>query len=87
MLPRGGSRKTKRKKREWERCNLNGVGSLDCYDGDIQSAIIYACTDLTLGGGIGTNDRAIVEYRPLDVVYKIDVVFTYQILSEPGPPQ
>ena len=66
---------------------MNGVGSLDCYDGDIQSAIIYACTDLTLGGGIGTNDRAIVEYRPLDVVYKIDVVFTYQILSEPGPPQ
>ena len=68
------------------KCDLNGVGSLDCYNGEIQSAIIYACTDQTLGGGTGTNDRAIVEYKPLQVVYRIDVVFTYRIISAPPPP-
>jgi hypothetical protein len=72
------------------KCNLNGVGSLDCADiggvTDIQSAIIYACTATTIGIYTGTNDRAIVEYRPTKYTYRMDVVFTYQILSNPNPP-
>jgi hypothetical protein len=73
------------------KCDLNGVGSLDCanVDGniDIQSAIIYACTSTTLGVYTGTNDRAIVEYRPTKYTYRMDVMFTYQILADPNPPQ
>jgi hypothetical protein len=74
------------------KCDLNGVGALDCATDDtlsvkqIQTAIIYANTDTSLGGGSGTNDRAIVEYRPLKTVYRIDVVFTYRIITAPPPP-